>query len=306
MKLLVAIALSAGLIFSSAFAPKLGKRGSGISVVSTRDSVYFVSAPIVRFSQVQTPCVDVAIGDTSFVAELDLGLRGDATLTRDLLDQIADKSFVNKRSVYSWRGKKYIEDVYKVPQMKIGGISFDHPKVQAENKAFPEDAILVKAGHERAPRELGRLGWKLFYHTNLFLDFKNSKIIFADSIDTLKKHGYPMDMFVKTPLLLDRGLVEFEAVSINKPIRCVLDTGATWNIFHMETQKLVPELVWDPKNTIEVRSFQIGGKDFGTLFAHSLPIHLPIKVEAIIGMEFLSDKSVFIDFRKKLLYFSSL
>lgn len=304
MKPIVALVLSAGLILTSAFASRIWKPVRK-SFFTTRDAVYFVSTPIAKFSELQTPCVDVAIGDTRFVAELDLGLRADATLNRDLLEQIADKSFVKKRSMYSWQGNEYSENVYKVPQIKIGGISFHRPRIQEENKAFLQDAVFVKEGDKKPSRELGRLGWQLFYNTNLFLDFKNSRVAFSDSIETIEKQGYPVKTFAKTPLLLERGLVEFEATSGNRVVRCFLDTGATWNIFHLENHESVDQLMWDAKNVSELPSFQIGGRDFGPLTAHHLPIRLPIEVEAIIGMDFLCDKVVFIDFRNKLLYFSS-
>jgi hypothetical protein len=64
-----------------------------------------------------------------------------------------------------------------------------------------------------------RIGWALFHNFNLFIDCENSKIAFCDSLDTLRKQGYPVDFFTETRLLLDRNFIEFEAVTEDGPIR---------------------------------------------------------------------------------------
>ena len=153
--------------------------------------------------------------------------------------------------------------------------------------------------------EAGRIGWTLFQDVNLFMDLKNSRIAFCDSLDTLKKQGYPVDTFTKVPLLLDHGLIEFEALITEGKLRCVLDTGATWNILNTKSQQPIEQIIWSARTVSEPTILQIGEKDFGKTSFHLLPLNLPIPVEAILGMEFLSTHLVFIDFAHNHIYFGT-
>ena len=68
------------------------------------------------------------------------------------------------------------------------------------------------------------------------MDCDNSLIAFCDSLDTLRKQGYPVDLFIETPLLLDRNSIEFQAMTEKGPIRCMLDTGSTWNMLNKDIE----------------------------------------------------------------------
>ena len=94
---------------------------------------------------------------------------------------------------------------------------------------------------------------------------KNSQIAFCDSIETLKTKGYPVEIFTKTSLHLDQGLVEIYVNSPNGPLRCVLDTGSIWNILNtpLKEGESIDEALWDPNNISRYPSIHIEKKDFG-------------------------------------------
>lgn len=270
-----------------------------------KKETYFVPIPFTKFSSIQSPCVQVNIDGKTFSVELDLGYRGDLTFTKETIDLISSKSFICEKPMYGIRGKEYPTSLYRIPKAKIGAMTFFKPILQEERPELVKDSVFVKNGGEPSPREPGRLGWELFYNVNLLVDVKNSQIAFCDSLDTLEKQGYQVESFTKTPLLLERGLVEFQAQTSEGLLLCMLDTGATWNMLNSEIQngKSIEDEMWKSENIIEYTSFKIDKNEFGPIAFHRMPIKIPIRIEAILGMEFFQEHQVFLDFAGKWAYF---
>ena len=65
------------------------------------------------------------------------------------------------------------------------------------------------------------------------------------------------------------------------------------------------EIAWDPKYLLNLAHFEIGGKDFGPLTFHKLPLKLPFHIDGILGMEFFAENLVFLDFVHGHAYFLS-
>lgn len=151
---------------------------------------------------------------------------------------------------------------------------------------------------------MGVIGWRVFSISNLFLDLGDSLIAFADSVEILKQNGYGELDFIKIPLLLDRGLVELQAESPEGPLRCVLDTGSSASAIHRdlkEGQTLEQAMKDNISNDL---SLTIGGKNFGPILFFHFPIESPLKVDAILGMEFLKEHVLFLDFAEGYAYLS--
>ena len=267
---------------------------------------YFVPVSISKFTQTGLPCLPVQIDDRIISMELDLGFQGDLSIEDTFIEQIPSKTLIRTKRMYGFRGKEYQTNLYRIPKIGIGAMSFIQPILQKNSEESRSDAVIVQNGAKRSTHEQGRVGWELFYNVNLLLDLKHSKIAFCDSLDTLKNHGYGIGDFVKIPLLLDRGLVEFDAKLTGGSIRCMLDTGATWNILNTEIEegKSIEQVAWEPENILEYSSFKIDHMDFGAIAFHLFPIKIPIHIEAILGMEFFEKHLVFLDFAEKYVYFA--
>ncbi len=274
--------------------------------VAQTKKTFFVPVPFTKFSSIQSPCVDVNIDGKVFSMELDLGYRGDITFTKESTDLILSKDFICEKPMYGIRGKEYSTNLYRVPKAKIGAMTFSKLVLQEEMQEFVTDSVFVQNGGKPSPREPGRLGWELFYNVNLLVDVTNSLIAFCDSLDTLKNKGYVIEDFIQTPLFLDRGLVEFQVQTLEGVLLCMLDTGATWNMINSEIErgKPIEEEMWKPENSVEYSSFKIEGEEFGPIAFHRMPIKIPIRIEAILGMEFFQNHLVFLDFTGKCAYFS--
>jgi hypothetical protein len=70
----------------------------------------------------------------------------------------------------------------------------------------------------------------------------------------------------------------------------------------IEEGRTMEEVMWEPSNILEYPSFVVGSREFGPIEFHRVPIKIPIRVEAILGMEFFDNYLVFIDFSEKQIY----
>ncbi len=266
---------------------------------------YYIPISFSKFSAIQAPCLDVQLEGQTFSLELDLGFQGELTIDQEQLDLLSSKTFLRNAVINGIQGKMYQTDLYRIPQAKIGPLVFNKPILQSNSKEFTKDSVFVKQG---APslQEFGRIGWKLFQRTSVLLDVANETIAICDSINTLKAHGYVIENFSKTKLFTDRGILELEADTSLGPLRCALDTGASWNVVNTVTNTSVQESLWDPGNARIESTFIIEDQDFGPISFHGVPIQMSIPIKAILGMEFFRDHLIFIDFAEKQIYVSRI
>lgn len=283
---------------------------------------YFYPVKFAEFSHYDIPCLALKIEGKQTTAKFDLGFSGDMSLPEEFLMTLKYRPFIRTIKHFGLRGKTYESNIYEIPEIRIDRMSFYKAKVQGSNLEFENDAIISKE-KENDFENLGRIGWKTFYNFNIFIDCENSLMAFCDGLKTLEKQGYPAHSFAKTSLLLDRDFIEFEAMTDLGPLRCVLDTGATCNFLNKDLQRNSNEhMVLNPENADEYRKtnsenkdhmvfnveyehefpvFKIGGQDFGPV--NFRKIKIPAEIDAIIGMDFIEDNLIFIDFPQRKIYF---
>lgn len=271
-------------------------------VKSPKKATYCVSVPISNFTSTNLPCINVVIEDKTYLLCLDLGFTGNVSINSEVIEQINNKTFKKNKTMYGWMGKKYERNVYEIPKIGIGSITFKNLLLHEENADFRRDStIIIPEGKEPSfSPESGKIGWTLLNHTNVFLDLGNSIIDFCDSFETLEKKGCSKNAFAKAPLLLDRNLLEIEILTSNGLMRCLLDTGCTWNILHVEADESPEKMAINPDCISEINEIWVEHKNLGPLTFRQLPIKIPI--QAILGMDFFMAHQVFIDFANKQVY----
>jgi hypothetical protein len=268
------------------------------------EKAFFVSVPITKFSSIHSPCLDICLDDVVYSVELDLGFRGYLTMYQDVVDRISTKLATGYCTMYGIRGKEYLNTLYDIPKISIGCMDFLDIPLQGEERDFISDGVFRKDDKELLPRDPGSIGWCLFRNSNLLVDTAKEKVVFCDSMENLQKHGYFLHEWTEVPMLLERGLVEFEATTSKGKLRCMLDTGATCNMLHNEGEQTIDEAFWDPKNEVSFPWFKIGNQDVGAISFRAVPIRLPISIEAILGMDFFSEHVVFLDFVNERILFA--
>lgn len=266
---------------------------------------YICEVPFAKLSFTQCPCIDIEIESKRFTLELDLGFRGDISLGQEQMDTVLNKQYLFDVINQGLRGKKYSKRVFQIPKLKIGNISFFKPNLEEEKSEFVKDSTFIENGEELIEED-GRLGWELFQGVNVFIDVKNNRIVFCDSLFILLQQGYLKENYVKTPMILENGLVQIKVDTDKGDLYCMLDTGSTWNVLNQELKvnKSLDEAVWDSKNIEKLSRLKIGEANFGSFDFQCIPLNLPFRVDAILGMEFFKEAMVFLDFQSKCAYFS--
>lgn len=284
---------------------------------------YFFPVKICEFSDANTPCINIEVEDKPAIVELDLGCC-DTSLNGQILKNIR-KGFVGKHTFSGLRGRRYESDIYKIPKILIGELTFSHLKISETNLEFEKDGQIRINEKNPTNSYLGRIGWEIFYIVNLLLDCERSTLAFCDSLSTLKQNGYPVEEFTRIPICLDRGIIEFDAMTEKGILRCMLDTGSTWSFLNKDLEKnSIDHMIYNPMNIdpkhfqlsnpdnvdvmvidlkkeYKVSSLKIGEKDFGPFWF--TPIKTPVKIDAIIGMDFIDSTVIFIDFQNREMFF---
>ncbi len=266
---------------------------------------FFVPIPIEKYSDSHIPCICLKIEDKIFSVSIDLGFRGYLCLFKNAIDQISEKILVGTDEKYGFRGNKHSHPVYLIPQIEIGNATFSKIPILEETEEIRKEAVITENEEQILFfEEQGKLGWEIFTLFNLLLDYKNATIAFCNSDEMLKKQGYPISEWAKAPLFLEDGFVEFTAETENGPLRCILDSGCTVNILNMQVEGKECDLLLDPKYQIQRQSLKVGDSEFGPVIFRPMPVNLPVHVEAFLGMEFIKEHTIFIDFQNKMVYIS--
>lgn len=262
---------------------------------------------VAQFGKGNIPCFDVEIGGNKFLFGLDLGLDADLSGTKETIRSIKEKSFVETIPMRGVRGGVFEENVYELSNFKLGRLTIAHRLIQEESDVWDDESAIIPNIDPSLLSIDGRIGWRLFKKITLFLDLKNGNIALAGSRDDFLRKGYSLNGFTKTALYLDRGFIEFMARIPRGTLSCILDSGCTSNLIHSDDLNHVPleKLIVDESRFMRIDRFEIGENDCGPIVLRPVPIHFHVPVEAILGMEFLLNHRVFIDFPNQEIYFST-
>jgi hypothetical protein len=277
-------------------------------ITFTKKEGYFGPLDIRGYAFGNVPYIDVLIGDKTIRAKIDLSYQGMLSLPSGLLQDIADKKWVKRIHVHGMRGKISERDVYEVKNIKMQNGRFSPGLIEEISPESMHERVLLGTP-DLGEDDFGTLGLDLFACFNVLIDCKHRTIALCDSLETLKKHEYPVESFAEVPMGPNSVCVAFEAQTEGGPRCCMLDTGSTFNFLnkdlrndHQDNQENKDLLVYDHEDTQKLSSFKIGGKEFGPITFHR--IKCPLDIDVILGMEFFNSHLVFIDFENEKVYFS--
>jgi hypothetical protein len=268
-----------------------------------KQSTYCEKVPIFAFSPSQIPLIQLKIEEQEVPVKLDLGFQGSLSLPQSILQTLQQKKFISSSTHFGLKGKAYTTDIYSSPSFSLGKITFSGGHLREETPDFFQDSILTWDNGD-PPEIQGRIGWQLFRAVNLLVDFQSPQIVVCDSLATLQVHQLLSNHSVRVTLNIDRGILEIDLVTAHGKLRCMLDTGCTWNILHTPNPENLsfPELLQDPSHEIVMDELFLADKKLNPQKFYRLPLQFPIPVEAILGVEFFKTHKVFIDFSNQQAY----
>lgn len=277
--------------------------------IKEKQKPYYIPISIPKISELRVPLLPLRIENQTMMLKLGTGFAVDLALPSSILDTIEHKKYLFTITLHGMFDTVDRNKVYEVPEVNLGSLSLTQVKICEGSEEFFESFISFPEGIKpQIDRTFGIIGWRAFLRTNLFLDIGNLIVGVTDSLKTLQQNLYAENHFVKIPLLMDRDYLGIEVEGPQGLLRCNIDTASTINIIHTECKEgQIPEKVmWESLS--EETFLRIGGEDFGPIFCHHFPIHSSnqssdvLKIDAILGTEFLSKHILFLDFANGYAY----
>lgn len=272
-----------------------------ILVAYSQANIYHSSVPLI-FNDADIPLVEVSIEGKSYMFKLDLGCDAPLMCDKELLSQLS-KTRYGTSSYCNVRGIEYESPTYVIPEIKIGNISF--VDIIASSLNYEDIGSTTLWGNKselRLDHVQPYLGHFFLEKRNVLFNFLDGVLIISNSPQKLREEGYDLDEMLKVTLEDRNGL--FIKVETDFGIKTfMIDTGSTTNLINaslvdralvLHTQKY-PEFVFS--------KFKIGNKDFcNTTCAVFEGIPDVPYADGIIGMNFLENRVIYVDYKNKTLY----
>jgi hypothetical protein len=263
----------------------------------------FVQVPV-SFSFANTPLIDVSIDGKVHVLELDLGSKFFLTLDRESLASI-DKEPAGTVQWRDVKGNPHESPSYNIPEIAIDELQWKNI-VARETTSASKAAALLWSDKKQVTwkQEVGKIGRPLLERTNICLNFPKQCIVFSDSLHTIQEEGIFPNVVTRVPFHLIRGTMVIEIGTDFGKFHFAIDSGATVSL--VKTSVLEnPMLKKDERGMhfVSTGSFILGGKNFGIFNLYPFQLGAGIQeIDGILGMDFLKNQVLYIDYPNKIFY----
>ena len=267
-------------------------------------TTYFQCIPTTSLSRSTGNYLALEIEDESIFAELDLGFDGAVSVPTEFAERIENKEFQRERTMCGIRGIKTHPQEFDIPKIWINGISITGSIPLLVENHDDSSHIFREGEKPKIPKE-GLVGWWVFQKKCLFLNFAHHEVIVCNDLQTVQDRKQTFQEYISVPFSLEKGVIEFRISLNGKPHQCMLDNGASWNILnHPLENRSLEEVAYLPENST-VLNLEIGSYPFGEQEIRILPLKFPFHIDMILGMTFLQNHQVLIDFPNQMLYFAT-
>ncbi len=173
-------------------------------------------------------------------------------------------------------------------------------KAKEESLDFTtKGSVIAKA---KGISNAGRLGRDFFAGKNIFMDFNHRVLIICSELKDIRKEGYEIKNLITVPFKNTSDGIVLEIETDMGKKKFVLDTGTTVSVIRTENLNKVPIQQKEGTPITKTSKFIIGGIDFGWRELYLLDISREFKIDGLLGMDFLKDHMVYLDFTKKTVY----
>jgi hypothetical protein len=259
----------------------------------------------VTFNSANIPVAKVEVQGKEFPLIVDLGSISQLDLSKDILNNLEKRPY-GKLETMDIKGNLYESPRYLVSEIKIGGHSFFNVIVGELNEDFVLNTTIytTRSNEEILNSKFGFIGRSLLERMNLLLDLSNSVMIGCNDIADVEKSGYPLENMVMIPFESGYDDDVFIVNTDFGELRLFIDTGSTLSVIRSSLlQDNEPGKCGYGLPCFSSSQFVIGNRDFGELDLHLYDIAPEWDdIDGVLGMDFLEDHIVYIDYQNKLLY----
>lgn len=266
---------------------------------------YHVPIPT-RLSVGNIPLLEVDIQNAKYSLKMDLGSKFQLTLSKRVLNQLNKKNAGTLLS-RDMHGNSYETPAYLISQIKVGDFCRRDVLVNEESDDFVLNTTFwMDTNKSKDPFEdqIGTIGRGLLEKRNLLLDFYNSIVFISNDINRFNESGYHLKDLTKCSFEIGRTGIILTIITDIGATRFSLDTGSTISFIRSSFVKNSSgenNKYGIPFITSSI--FEIAGKDFGNmnLYLQNITPELS-EIDGILGMDFLKNHVVYIDYKDKVLY----
>jgi len=247
------------------------------------ETFYFEKIPV-SVGNCSIPNIDICIEGINYSLEVDLGGGFLLSLSADLLSNI-HKTHYGTSSWIDFKGNKYSAPSYILPEVKIEELIFSDAFVSEDREDFHENVIF----NASPLKGIGSIGRLILEKYNFFLDFGNSAIYACNSYKSLQEKELLSRNLLTIPFVLHPDGIMLSVETDTGFLDLLLDTGTSCTAIR------VPHPDFTSK-------FCLMDHDFGARSIFPLELHSSFNYDGFLGMDFLKEYSLYIDYPNKLIY----
>jgi hypothetical protein len=258
----------------------------------------------VTFNDAEVPQMEVKIEGKSYWLKIDLGAFYPVSLTRNILEQIQEKTYHDQIGIMDVRGNTYFTNSYIVPEIRVRNLRLWDCEVREESLEFLTQGAVIYSAEESTEtvENIGTLGRPVFQDINLLLDFHHSMLFACRHLRDRKREGYRFDGCAF--LLLEKDLKNaliVKMITDKGVLRMLVDTGCTKSLIK---SSIVSGEVCQPwlgdLQTWHTSKCILGGREFDSMDFVVFPINEELgEFDGILGMDFIRKHVLYFDFKKK-------
>ena len=254
------------------------------------------------YSFSKCPVVIVEIEDKKYPFKVDTGSKFAFTMPESLLKSLKYKKKGEKVRWRDFKGNRYESYLFCIPKVTLGTISLKNFSTKLDDSNFYKNTGICLSTKPKTIN-YGRIGWPVFLHKKVLFDFRKDKVFITNDMQRLKEEGYNLDQFAKGILIESQGIYTIEVDTDIGKKRFILDTGATCTIIKDNlAENKTCEVKAIGLKAFSSAKFSIFDKDFGPKDIFPLNIAPTLKSDGVLGMDFLKDHVIYIDYANELLY----
>lgn len=232
----------------------------------------------VSYDKYDYPLITTELQNSSCTLAVRVGSRFPLFLRQETLDAV-NKSTGETQVLYNIDGQPHELSSYIIPKLRIGDLIL-------------ENLLAYQSDGE----DHGVLGKFLGGEFNLLLDFPHSRIVACDTFKKLLAKELVSKDWVRVPFEIQRAGIVFHADTDFGSRRLAINTTSTFS--HLST------FVFPSETSYVSSTFSLGGQQLGNISFDSidLPETLLNEIDGFIGMDFLKEHAMYLDYTHKVAY----
>ncbi len=264
-----------------------------------------VKIPVFLVSQSFHPVIKAKINENDYVLHIDSGSCKNLSLRKNIINKINEKYWTKNIETYDFRGNRYDQPIYSVPDVKIGPLKFLNNQVAEESLEFEENTNLwpdIKASKTRYYH--GRVGWTFFKNYCALFDFSNFTIVISDNVRELEQNSVlNLKDYVSIPYTVENNILVISIETDLGKQKVCLDSGASFCFFKDKIVDPSNRKQLSPKKScFHSSKLVIGGCDFGDWGFAITDMCDQLNLDGCLGADFFLEHAVCFDFSNEMIY----